>query len=125
LNLPRFWKTLLCILFIFIISAVPGQSVPDIPIWNFDKLVHSFIYFWLTFSLYHDLKSVRNFSGARYTFIIWLAGPIAYGGLLEILQNFIFINRSGNWVDFWANTFGVIGAAVFVKSFKKTTRSSD
>jgi VanZ family protein len=33
---------------------------------------------------------------------------IFFGGLMEICQHFIFINRSGNWYDFIANTIGAI-----------------
>ncbi|MCB9336110.1 MAG: VanZ family protein [Flavobacteriales bacterium] len=39
---------------------------------------------------------------------------IFVGAFMEILQYYIFINRSGNWYDFIANTLGVtIGALIF------------
>ena len=31
---------------------------------------------------------------------------ISYGGLLEIMQATVFSQRSGDWYDFIANTFG-------------------
>ena len=38
----------------------------------------------------------------------------AYGGFMELLQNYIFINRSGNWYDFTANAIGaVIGVLAY------------
>ena len=33
---------------------------------------------------------------------------ILFGGLMEICQHYIFINRSGNWYDFFANAIGAI-----------------
>lgn len=37
-------------------------------------------------------------------FIIF--GCIAYGGMLEIMQATVFSQRSGDWLDFIANSFG-------------------
>lgn len=33
---------------------------------------------------------------------------ILFGGLMEICQHYIFINRSGNWYDFIANAIGAL-----------------
>lgn len=38
---------------------------------------------------------------------------ILFGGLMEICQHYIFINRSGNWYDFIANTIGAILGVIF------------
>ena len=44
---------------------------------------------------------------------------ILFGGLMEICQHYIFINRSGNWYDFIANTIGaVLGVAVYPQLLK-------
>jgi VanZ family protein len=47
-------------------------------------------------------------------FIISLC--VAYGGMLEIMQATVFSNRSGDWLDFIANSFGcLMGLVVFYK----------
>lgn len=39
---------------------------------------------------------------------------VFYGGFMEILQHYIFINRSGNWYDFFANAIGAtIGVIIY------------
>ena len=51
--------------------------------------------------------------------IICAAFGILFGGLMEICQHYIFVNRSGNWYDFLANTIGaIIGVAVCPQLFK-------
>lgn len=41
---------------------------------------------------------------------------ISYGGLIEIMQAKIFSNRSGDWLDFIANSFGcLMGLGLFNK----------
>ncbi len=48
-------------------------------------------------------------------FIILLC--VAYGGLLEIMQATVFSNRSGDWLDFIANSFGcLLGFWFFIKN---------
>ena len=51
--------------------------------------------------------------------IICAVFGILFGGLMEICQHYIFVNRSGNWFDFLANTIGaIIGVAVCSQLFK-------
>ncbi len=45
---------------------------------------------------------------------------VAYGGLLEIMQAKIFSHRSGDWLDFIANTFGCsVGVYLFNKTISQ------
>jgi VanZ family protein len=44
---------------------------------------------------------------------------ILFGGLMEICQHYIFINRSGNWYDFTANTIGAILGVVLYPQLLK------
>lgn len=44
---------------------------------------------------------------------------VSYGGLLEIMQAKCFSHRSGDWMDFIANSFGCIVAAAFIKKMKQ------
>lgn len=116
-----FWKSISFSCLIFIISVIPGPQVPQIPIWNFDKLVHALIYFWLTVVFCVDLKKARWTALNRYALGIAILGAIGYGGLLEILQSADFIQRSFSWFDFFANGFGA-AAAGFILVFMKLSR---
>ena len=37
---------------------------------------------------------------------------VAYGGIIELLQNYFFTFRSGEWLDFVADILGALVAAV-------------
>lgn len=101
------WKAFSWALFIFIISAIPGNVVEPYAIWNADKLVHSLIYFIFTILLTSGFqKQDQNLNFKRSALMIAFYIAVLYGGILEVLQNKIFINRSGNIPDFLANTFG-------------------
>jgi len=56
---------------------------------------------WLVYSY-----SSNKQSNASIILIILLC--ISYGGLLEIMQATVFSNRSGDWLDFIANSFGCL-----------------
>ncbi len=111
----RLLPAIFWLLVITVVSGFPGDKVPKVAIWHFDKLVHSGIYLVLTllilmgFSNYYSIQSNRVKLGV----LVVLFG-ITYGGFMEILQHNIFINRSGNWQDFLANGLGaIIGVFVF------------
>ena len=102
-------------LIILVLSGYPGDYVPKIPVWQFDKLVHSFIYSVLSVFLliaFH-LQYVRKKNRLKLYLIVISIG-VFYGGFMEFLQNVIFINRSGNWYDFIANAIGaILGVLVY------------
>jgi VanZ family protein len=51
------------------------------------------------------------------TMIFIIFGCVAYGGLLEVMQATVFSQRSGDWLDFIANSFGcLIGLWFFRKN---------
>jgi len=108
-KIKYFLPAALWLLVILFLSGFPGNKVPEIPLWQFDKLVHSGIYGALTFLLLLGYSKQYSPPTKRYSLvgkIVFFA--IFYGGLMEILQHYIFINRSGNWLDFLANTLGAI-----------------
>ena len=42
-----------------------------------------------------------------------MGGMVALGGLMELLQAYATTTRSGEWLDFWADSVGVLlGTAV-------------
>ena len=121
----QFWKSICFAIFIFIISAVPGQDVPELPFWNFDKLVHAAIYFCLAAIFYFDLqKLARHGFWRRHVHAVVFFSCISYGGMLELLQAYVFIDRTGSWFDLLANALGVVAAGALVNAIKPTLRRS-
>ena len=86
------------------------MNIPETPLSNvrfIDKWTHSLIYLVLGISI--SLEYLRNTKHASPKFIVvwvWLL-PILMGGLIEILQsNCTNGNRSGEWLDFFADAIG-------------------
>ncbi len=111
----RFFPAIFWLIAIVILSGYPGDKVPKVPIWQFDKFIHSIIYLILSVTLiiafYSKYNNPKN--QIHYQLLIVSFG-IFYGGIMEILQHYIFINRSGNWYDFIANSIGsLMGILIF------------
>lgn len=114
-NSLKFFPAILWLIVIAIISGFPGNQVPKIPIWQFDKLVHSIVYAVLSITLIIAFYKDYTIPPKKIiTLLLIIFFGIFYGGVMEILQHYIFINRSGNWYDFIANTFGtILGVILF------------
>lgn len=103
---------------IFILCCTPGRFIPTnnwLELLSFDKFVHASIFFvltclWLIYSLSTERLNAR-------TSMLTVTVAIAYGGLLEVMQATVFSERSGDWLDFIANSFGcLMGLWVFSKN---------
>ena len=102
------------LLIILVLSGYPGNHVPKVPVWQFDKLVHSIIYAILSFCLLIPCSKQYAIVNKRFQIgLIVILVTTFYGGFMEILQDNIFIKRSGNWYDFIANTIGAIIGVLF------------
>lgn len=102
---------------IFILCCTPGRFIPSnnwLELLSFDKFVHAGIFFvltclWLTYGM-----QAQKLTTIAYVLIV--TASITYGGVLEVMQANIFSQRSGDWLDFIANSFGcLMGLWVFGK----------
>ena len=92
--------SILCILLIWVLSLTP--FFPETPL---DDV--QFIDKWTHLVMYHD--------SINWCKVVLLAavGMILLGGLMELLQAYCTTTRSGEWLDFWADSAGVLlGSAV-------------
>ena len=92
---------------------------------NIDKLAHICMYgglcsiLWIEYLRSHiQIQRIRAFIGG-------IVLPIAFSGIIELLQEYATTNRSGDWADMIANSIGVVLAAllgqfVFPRWIKKT-----
>jgi VanZ family protein len=113
---------LIWLIIIIVLSGYPGKNLPKAPFDEFDKLVHLIIYAILSF------LSIMGFSEQSKSFLLsknlqYLSSvlfSVLAGGLIELLQQYVFINRYGDWLDFIANSIGaVIGVFGFYFISKK------
>lgn len=106
----NYWQSLAVALAIIIASLIPVPEVKpleDVPLW--DKWVHFLMYgglcivcWWNYFHNGNTLKTV----GRWMTWIVII--PICLGGLLELAQAYLTTCRSGEWMDFIADSIGAL-----------------
>lgn len=104
---------------LFIILAViylsffnpPSTGLNDIP--HLDKIVHVCMYFgmsgvlWLEFLRAHK----RDHAPLWHAWTGAAACPVLFSGIVELLQEYCTTYRGGDWMDFIANTTGVVLAS--------------
>lgn len=113
LSLTFGWTSL-----IFILCATPGQFIPSanwLELLSFDKFVHAGIFFVLSALLFLVQVKYKQALLWRYCYLI---GVVLYGILLELMQARFFSNRSADWKDAIADSFGCIMALLFFKRIR-------
>jgi len=96
-SIQQHWKlvTIFLSLVIAFLSLYPLPKLPELP--RADMTHHLIAYFLL--ALPSGLKKPSKWFLLIFLFII-------FGGLIEMIQP--YVNRYGEWLDFFANTIGVI-----------------
>ena len=113
----NFWPAITWGIMIFILSAVPGNYFPQVQTLSDwlkpDKIVHFFLY--AVFSYLVLLGFIKRKQSLNHkTILLVLLLIIIWGGLLEIMQHYIFIRRNGNIYDFLANSLGCVMSYVLI-----------
>ena len=116
MNIIRFVRiyplSLLCILLIGVLSLTP--FFPETPLDDvafIDKYTHFIMYggtcavIWWE-HLRHSKKEARR-PNLRALAVAMLC-MVLLGGLMELLQAYATTTRSGEWLDFWADSIGVL-----------------
>lgn len=85
------------------------MNIPDTPLSNIrliDKWTHAVMYLVLGFSLIFSILEQIKAKLKAFMLWVWLL-PVAMGGLIEILQEYCTSGRrSGDWLDFLADSIG-------------------
>ena len=110
--LKKYPMTLLVILVICYLSFFkpPQTEMETIP--GIDKLVHTCMYGGLCFLLWVEYLRTHREPNSRKMFWGGIILPIAMSGIIELLQSYCTEYRGGDWMDFAANSLGVILAAM-------------
>jgi VanZ family protein len=107
--------TILWALFVLIMCSVSFGPVSKSPLFfpGFDKLTHCSLFFVLVVFWSNGIIRQQNVKFLTYkSAAVILAGCLAYGSLIEILQLTVFTWRSGEWGDLFADMVGA-GMAAF------------
>jgi len=120
-----YWPAILWALFVLVMCSVKLGKVSDSPLFfcGFDKLVHcGFFFVMVVFSVagYIRQQTVRILPFGVLLLITTVV--IAYGGLIELLQAYVFTWRNGDWNDFFADMIGALMAAFSILVTVKALR---
>ena len=117
------YSLLVCILVAFLSLKNIDIDLPTtyrIP--HADKLTHLVMYILLGAACCIDSRVLRG--KFRRVFLCPIF-PILYGGLMELLQEYYFPPRTGEWADFAFDTIGVFigwGIAAYLINYIQTKR---
>ena len=91
----------------------PQTELDDVP--GIDKLVHTAMYFVMAGLLWLEFYRgrVKTQAPMWHAWVGAFLCPIIYGGVVELLQEYCTDYRGGDWLDFAANSSGVVLAAIF------------
>jgi hypothetical protein len=118
--LHYFWPAYLWGVIVLLLTGLPGNDLPMLPaFWDRfqpDKFVHMGM-FGLLFVLLAggSYYKGRHLALSKKLLYIYAFSVAALGGLIELLQKWVFIGRSCDILDFLADTVGVILAFAFYK----------
>jgi VanZ family protein len=108
---------------ILILLGLPGSDLPDtsfINIPQFDKIVHAGLFGILVFLLARGFCLQYQFEYLRKYFVLLsLLMSILYGGLTEILQSTVFVERTTDVFDFISDAVGSVFGIFFFQYYKK------
>jgi VanZ family protein len=123
--LKKQWPALLWSAFILLLTGLPGHYFPKVTtFWDWlepDKVVHLFIFGVLAFLILYGYRQQYFTSRKRYKFgVAAVIVTAIYGLVTEVLQYYVFVGRSGNRFDFFADTLGAVsGWIVFSYLYRK------
>lgn len=106
--LRRYPIALLVAACIVLLSLLPIPDMKvDVNVPLADKWTHMVMYAVLTLAIWFDYLRQHQHLNALKLICFAFFAPIAMGGLLELAQAHLTTCRSGEWLDFVANTIGV------------------
>jgi VanZ family protein len=108
--LNRYWKSLLVLLVILLLSFMNPPSLPAVStLFSFDKVGHLGMYAGLTFILLIDTAAFLAYrEHVSWFVIIGVIIQVALGAVTEILQTLLFAPRAAEWGDFLSDAAGVL-----------------
>ena len=108
LYLRHYPFALIIIVVIALLSLLPIPDMKmgvEVPL--ADKWTHMVMYGVLTLIIWFEYRRSHSQWNAQKLVLYAFLAPIAFGGLMELAQLYLTTCRSGEWLDFVANTIGV------------------
>lgn len=117
--LKRYPITLVLVIVIWYLSLFTPPETKLNEIKFIDKWTHLLMYGTLTVCFWLEtFRSCRKQLTVSRWVVMFLL-PVIMGGLVELVQAYCTVNRTGDWIDFLANTVGVLLGASIAYLFRK------
>ena len=115
---------ILCGIVILILTVLPGSLFPRVkPAIGLDKVAHIFMYAGFVFACLWGYRSQfvsKSLDYKKKAILLAIIISIAYGGLTEMIQEYLVPTRSGDKFDFIADCLGTdLGALFFYLFFHR------
>lgn len=105
----RFPFTLVCVALIWYLCLFRAPRVRVLSdIEGFDKVVHVSMYLGTCCVFWAEYARSKFRWGRLRLALVTVAFPIAMSGVIELAQEYLTDYRSGDWMDFLANSCGVL-----------------
>jgi VanZ family protein len=120
--IKKYKFSILVALVILYLSLANSHTFDKVPVFNipyFDKIVHFGMYFGLMLMII--IENRRSVRSIKHLFSLSLI-PLFYGIIIEIMQSFLTVTRSGNFYDAIADLAGILVSVLiftFIKPLKK------
>lgn len=100
----------------FVLLVLPGNEFPKTKFFlikGLDKLVHTFMFFVLTWLFYRPFKTMKmSVNEKQKWFFVIAVSAIVYGTLMEFVQLFFVANRSFEMADILVDALGAMLAFI-------------
>jgi VanZ family protein len=98
--------------------------LPEAPMTDFDKLVHLIMLMGLSGTIFFDNTFYfrKKISSQRIVLGSFLF-PTIFSGAIELMQEYLTVSRSGDWMDFLWDTVGAfigIAVCIIINKYLKT-----
>lgn len=126
--LSSYRLTLICALAIFAASIYPIPETPLHKIPLADKWTHFLMYGFLSAVIWYEYTKCHSKASGIKLFSFAFVAPVCMGGIVELAQEYCTIGRHCDFIDFIANTIGVvIGNAIglLIWYFARCRKASD
>lgn len=105
-RIPLFLLTTVGVALLFILTLMPGDQAPELPPFPYaDKVAHLLMFGLVSLAAMWDMG---RYSGRISTAVYVLTALVvtALGAMIELVQSYMGVGRSGDWIDLVADAAG-------------------
>ena len=122
----EYWRTAVVavLILVFTMRPEPAKLAHDFFLFkipHFDKTVHFFMFMLMAMATAHDFvfRKKENELNVNALLLYAVALPTVYGGVIELIQQYCTVSRTGDWLDLAADFLGAAVYAVFAVAYNR------